>query len=163
MWANGAVGTLWNECVVSWTCMQRCWRQQHSVSTAFTPPLQHHQPSESLFPAVLNPLLHRTSHHTPHNTLTHLPTQQQQQVFEVPDGYRMVVTSGGAAGRLSVELHRLVGDKPTWEWSYTMEPSGAVGLEFVRNTALDLWSSPLLARRQSSMSSEEEDVFDFVI
>lgn len=82
-------------------------------------------------------------------------------MFDVPDGYRMVVTSG-PAGRLSVELHRLEGDRPTWEWAYTMEPSGSVGLEFVRNTALDLWSSPLLAKQQQTQD-EEDEVFDFVI
>lgn len=81
----------------------------------------------------------------------------------MPDGYRMVVTSG-PAGKLSVELLRLEGDRPTWEWAYTMEPSGAVGLEFVRNTALDLWSSPLLlARQQQSQQDEEDEVFDWVI
>lgn len=96
-----------------------------------------------------------------HNPACVNPTHTRAQVFEVPDGYRMVVTSG-AAGRLSVELHRLQGDKPTWQWLYTMEPSGAVGLEFVRNTALDLWSSPLLAQQQQGRE-EEEEVFDWVI
>jgi hypothetical protein len=43
-----------------------------------------------------------------------------------------------------------------------MEPSGAVGLEFVRNTALDLWSSPLLAKQQQ-LQEEEDEVFDWVI
>jgi hypothetical protein len=73
----------------------------------------------------------------------------------------MVVTSG-PAGRRSLELHRLKGDRPTWEWAYTMEPSGSVGLEFVRNTALDLWSSPLLAKQQQTQK-EDDEVFDFVI
>eukprot|EP00775_Hariotina_reticulata_P001592 gene1592-1932_t len=45
------------------------------------------------------------------------------QVFEVPDGCRMVVTSSSAAaGGLSVQLLPLEGDKPTWEWQYSMEP-----------------------------------------
>jgi hypothetical protein len=74
----------------------------------------------------------------------------------------MVVTSG-PAGKLSVELLRLEGDRPTWEWAYTMEPCGAVGLEFVRNTALDLWSSPLLLARQQQGQDEEDEVFDWVI
>lgn len=84
------------------------------------------------------------------------------QVFEVPDGHRMVVTSSGAAGGLSVQLLPLEGDKPTWQWTYSMEPGGAVQLEFVRHTALDLWSSPVLAAARLRQQ-HEEDVLDFVI
>ncbi|KAF6262593.1 nucleotide-diphospho-sugar transferase [Scenedesmus sp. NREL 46B-D3] len=84
------------------------------------------------------------------------------QVFEVPDGFRMVVTASGSAGGLSVQLLPLRGDKPTWQWSYAMEPSGALRLQFVRNAALDLWSSPVLAAARSRQQNEEE-VLDFVI
>lgn len=85
------------------------------------------------------------------------------QVFEVPDGYRMVVTAG-PAGRLSIDLARLAGDKPTWEWTYSMEPCGTLALQFTRNRALDLWSSPLLAQQQQLVhDGEEEEVFDWVI
>jgi hypothetical protein len=81
------------------------------------------------------------------------------QVFEVPDGYRMVVTSALVGSGLSVQLLPLAGDRPTWEWRYSMEPGGEVQLEFVRNTALDLWSSPLLAAAQQ----DEEDILHFMI
>ncbi|WIA22182.1 hypothetical protein OEZ85_004516 [Tetradesmus obliquus] len=84
------------------------------------------------------------------------------QVFEVPDGFRMVVTAAGSAGGLSVQLLPLQGDKPTWQWAYSMEPSGALQLQFVRNAALDLWSSPVLAAARSRQQNEEE-VLDFVI
>jgi hypothetical protein len=70
----------------------------------------------------------------------------------------MVVTAGGhsshsPAGRLSVQLHPLQGDKPTWEWAYSMEPSGAIALQFVRNAPLAaLWRSPLLTAAPQSPS-----------
>jgi hypothetical protein len=46
--------------------------------------------------------------------------------------------------------------------AYSMEPSGAVQLQFVRIAALDLWSSPVLAAARSRQQTEEE-VLDFDI
>jgi hypothetical protein len=81
-------------------------------------------------------------------------------VFEVPDGHRMVVTAGSSAsssGRLSVSLQPLEGDRPTWEWAYSMEPCGAVQLQFVRNTSLQSrWSSPLLARQHEQQQQQQQ-------
>jgi hypothetical protein len=81
-------------------------------------------------------------------------------VFEVPDGYRMVVTAG-AAGGLTRHLVPLVGDTPTWEWHYSMGVDGQVGLEFVRNTPLDeVWASLL---QQGLEEKQQESVLDFTI
>jgi hypothetical protein len=81
-------------------------------------------------------------------------------VFEVPDGYRMLVTAG-PGGSLSRQLLPLVGERPTWEWRYAMDTGGAVKLEFVRNAPLDsLWSS--LVTREPGQG-EEEPVLDWVI
>jgi hypothetical protein len=74
----------------------------------------------------------------------------------------LVVTASGSAGGLSVQLLPLQGDKPTWQWAYSTEPSGAVQLQFVRNAALHLWSSPVLAAALGQQQNEEE-VLDFVI
>ncbi|KAF8056255.1 UGP3 [Scenedesmus sp. PABB004] len=88
-------------------------------------------------------------------------TIRGDQTFEVPDGFRMVVTSAPGGG-LAVQLLPLAGDRPTWAWEYAMEPGGAVRLEFVRHAALDLWSSPVLAAGRRGVE-DEEAVLDFVI
>ena len=83
------------------------------------------------------------------------------QVFEVPDGYRMVVTAGPAGG-LTRHLVPLAGDTPTWEWKYSMGMNGQVGLEFVRNTPLDkLWGDGLDG--QLVEANQQESVLDFTI
>jgi hypothetical protein len=43
-----------------------------------------------------------------------------------------------------------------------LSAGGEVGLEFVRNTALELWSSPLLVMQQQE-DNGQEDVLDYVI
>lgn len=89
-----------------------------------------------------------------------MPDALVLQVFEVPDGFRMVVTSG-AAGGLTRHLVPLVGDTPTWEWRYSMGVDGQVGLEFVRHTPLEeVWSSVL---QQTMGADGQEQVLDFTI
>lgn len=79
------------------------------------------------------------------------------QVFEVPDGFRMIVTQAPAGG-LSRLLLPLRGDTPSWEWRYSMNVKGAVGLEFVRNATVDeVWKAP------ASQHAVTEEVLDYVI
>ncbi|KAI8474308.1 MAG: hypothetical protein J3K34DRAFT_465788 [Monoraphidium minutum] len=60
------------------------------------------------------------------------------QVFEVPDGYRMVVTAAPPGGGLTRTLLPLAGGAPSWEWRYGMDEGGDVRVEFARNAALEL-------------------------
>jgi hypothetical protein len=79
-------------------------------------------------------------------------------VFEVPDGYRMVVTAG-ARGGLSTTLLPLLGGAPSWEWRYAMDDGGDVRCEFLRNAALELFGEA----GPPGFAAEEDAVLDFII
>eukprot|EP00195_Chlamydomonas_chlamydogama_P008226 CAMPEP_0202904012 /NCGR_PEP_ID=MMETSP1392-20130828/27485_1 /ASSEMBLY_ACC=CAM_ASM_000868 /TAXON_ID=225041 /ORGANISM="Chlamydomonas chlamydogama, Strain SAG 11-48b" /LENGTH=184 /DNA_ID=CAMNT_0049591443 /DNA_START=25 /DNA_END=579 /DNA_ORIENTATION=+ len=93
--------------------------------------------------------------------------------FEVPDGYRMVVTQGSGTS-LDVALQPLVGARPTWEWQYHMGPDGAVRLEYRQHYMAGLSPAAMAAvaagvglgssgSSGSSNDMEEEYVLDYVI
>ena len=44
---------------------------------------------------------------------------------QVPDGYRMVVTSAPQGG-IRRTLHPLLNRRPTWEWAYSKGPKGDI-------------------------------------
>jgi hypothetical protein len=84
-------------------------------------------------------------------------------VFEVPDGYRMVVTARPRGG-LKRTLLPLVGPAPSWEWRYSMDEGGAVRCEFARNAALELFGDVGAPGGGSGSGAGDEDaVLDFII
>ena len=58
----------------------------------------------------------------------HSVTFTGPQNFEVPDGFRMLVTQG-AAGELREELIPLNG-RPSWHWEYSLAEEQPVSLTF---------------------------------
>eukprot|EP00798_Chlamydomonas_sp_ICE-L_P025555 gene25555-11203_t len=57
-------------------------------------------------------------------------TLMGSHTFEVPNGYRMVV-SEGASGNVVTECFTLPSDHPTWEWQYNMTADGAMTLDCI--------------------------------
>ena len=57
-------------------------------------------------------------------------TLMGSHTFEVPNGYRMVV-SEDASGNVVTECFTLPSDHPTWEWQYNMTADGAMTLDCI--------------------------------
>ncbi|GBF98740.1 nucleotide-diphospho-sugar transferase [Raphidocelis subcapitata] len=83
------------------------------------------------------------------------------QTFEVPDGFRLVVTAGPRGRGLSRRLLPLVGDAPSWEWRYWMDEAGDVRLEFARNAALELFAAG--GAGAPAPAADDDAVLDFMI
>ncbi|KAK9801940.1 hypothetical protein WJX73_008251 [Symbiochloris irregularis] len=73
--------------------------------------------------------------------------------FEVPDGYRMVVTSGPYGG-LRRMLHPLVSRRPTWEWGYSMGPKGDIHAAVREAATVAVFQPPM---------AQEAEPFSYVI
>ena len=61
-------------------------------------------------------------------------TMKGRQRFEVPDGFRMLVTTG-SAGTLKTSLQVLT-DDPSWEWKYSMAEQGNVQLQMLEQSSI---------------------------
>lgn len=71
------------------------------------------------------------------------------QCFEVPDGYKMVLTAVPAGG-LRTTLH-VLGPLPSWEWQYSMSDRGSIQLQSRE------------AQQMQQQPKPADDVFDYYI
>lgn len=61
-------------------------------------------------------------------------TLKGSQRFEVPDGFKMIVTTG-AAGSVKTSLQVLT-DEPSWQWKYTMADQGNIKLQMLEQGSM---------------------------
>lgn len=61
-------------------------------------------------------------------------TLKGNQRFEVPDGFKMTVTTG-AAGAVKTSLQVLT-EGPSWEWKYTMAEAGNIKLQMLEQGSM---------------------------
>ena len=73
--------------------------------------------------------------------------------MQVPDGYRMEVTSHPQGG-IRRTLHPLLNRRPTWEWAYTRGPRGDI--------TASIKEQPNLTVFQPTVTQEAEP-FSYVI
>lgn len=61
-------------------------------------------------------------------------TLKGSQRFEVPDGFKMTVTTG-AAGSVKTSLQVLM-DEPSWQWKYSMADQGNIKLQMLEQGSM---------------------------